>query len=294
VVYGAFPSLTCFATLLSYCRTLFDEMDRLQQEYVQRVEEKVSALEIVDGTRVRVLGAGSNGPTIIPTTEELTAYVQEPSTLQKIESAQADALQRAEEKVAISEQTYALVDNICKRLDSDLGDMEKLLQRAGEFQAPGTAKPNDLAAIQTTAGSDDWILAKVVTHDAQTGVYKLSDEDVESNKSKCHFGRHNMSGGIALLTPTSFSVAVFTLPENQVVILGGLKNLSRGDFAYAVYPDTTSFYQATIVQAPRKVSGGGSFVMVNFVDDSDEHGITHDKAVLLQHVMLPPYGATPQ
>ena len=73
-----------------------------------------------------------------------------------------------------------------------------------------------------------------------------------------------------------------------MVILGGLKNLSRGEMVYAVYPDTTSFYQATIVQTARKVSGGGSFVMVNFVDDSDEHGITHDKAVLLNHIMYPP------
>ena len=57
---------------------------------------------------------------------------------------------------------------------------------------------------------------------------------------------------------------------------------------FAVYPDTTSFYQASVVQPPRKVGGGGSFVMVNFVDDQDEHGITHDKAVLLKHIMLPP------
>lgn len=74
--------------------------------------------------------------------------------------------------------------------------------------------------------------------------------------------------------------------------MGGLNNLSRGDIVFAVYPDTTSFYQATIVQTARKVSGGGSFVMVNFVDDSDEHGITHDKAVQLKHIMLPPYGTT--
>jgi hypothetical protein len=82
---------------------------------------------------------------------------------------------------------------------------------------------------------------------------------------------------------------VFTLPESQVVILSGFRNLSRGDTVFAVYPDTTSFYQATTVQAPRKSSGAGSFAMVNFVDDSDEHGITHDKAVLLKHIMLPPY-----
>ena len=46
-----------------------------------------------------------------------------------------------------------------------------------------------------------------------------------------------------------------------------------------------------MVQAPRKVSGGESFVMVNFKDDGDENGITHDKAVLMQHVMRVPFGA---
>jgi hypothetical protein len=55
---------------------------------------------------------------------------------------------------------------------------------------------------------------------------------------------------------------------------------------YAIYPDTTSFYPATVVQSPRK-----TFVMVNFKDDGDEHGVTHDKAVLLKHVMRPPYNA---
>jgi hypothetical protein len=54
-------------------------------------------------------------------------------------------------------------------------------------------------------------------------------------------------------------------------------------------PTTTIIYQATVVQAPRKQSGGGgSFVMVNFLDDSDEFGVTHDKAVPLKHIMLPP------
>ena len=34
--------------------------------------------------------------------------------------------------------------------------------------------------------------------------------------------------------------------------------------------------------------------MVNFHDDADEFGITHDKAVPLKHVMVPPFGASVQ
>jgi len=91
--------------------------------------------------------------------------------------------------------------------------------------------------------------------------------------------------------PPSLSATVFNLPESQVVVLGGVDRLSRGDIIYAVYPDTTSFYQATVVQIPKKVGGGDSFIMVHFKDDSDEHGITHDKAVSMQHVMRVPYSS---
>jgi SGF29 tudor-like domain len=104
-----------------------------------------------------------------------------------------------------------------------------------------------------------------------------------------------------------FIVPVFDLPESQVVVLNSLERLSKGDTIYAVYPDTTSFYQATVVQAPRKQGSNAmnqasmsnpnsstitsttqQFVMVHFVDDADEFGITHDKAVPIQHIMLPP------
>jgi hypothetical protein len=73
--------------------------------------------------------------------------------------------------------------------------------------------------------------------------------------------------------------------------IGGLESIRKGDVIYAVYPDTTSFYQATVAQAPKKVAGGNSFVLVNFKDDGDENGITHDKAVLMKHIMRVPYGA---
>lgn len=62
----------------------------------------------------------------------------------------------------------------------------RFLQTAGESTstASGGVVPtkNDLAACQVTPGSE-WILAKVLHHDPNTGVYKLADEDVESNKS---------------------------------------------------------------------------------------------------------------
>ncbi|KAL3925914.1 MAG: hypothetical protein SGARI_005763, partial [Bacillariaceae sp.] len=171
--------------------TLMQEMNRLQTEYLQQVEEKIGSLEIVEGRGVRVnaatasAGASSDSKksaeVVIPTTEEFVRYVSDPEALAKIEAVQTDCLQRSEEKVAISDQTLTAVDNICRRLDSDILEMEKVLLTTGEFQTPGSGKANDLAAIQTP-GSTDWILAKVISFDPQSGMYKLSDEDVESNK----------------------------------------------------------------------------------------------------------------
>lgn len=49
-----------------------------------------------------------------------------------------------------------------------------------------------MVACQVVAGSE-WILAKVVEHDALHGMFKLADEDVESNKSTCIFGYVSIS-----------------------------------------------------------------------------------------------------
>jgi len=310
------------------CSTLMDETMRLQLDYIRRVEDKIGRLEVVDGEGVRVLSNNDDIrsdnnknddddddekmvprdeelPVVIPTTEELMAYVHEPTTLSQIESLRADSLQQAEEKVEIAKQTYKMIDNLYQKLDADLrqremelslstrngpdfhhhhpsnatATMNQLASTAAGLSATGMGtssssrtvgrgrgapKLNDLAAIQVP-GTSDWILAKVVTHDPKTGMFTLSDEDVESNK-------------------------VFNLPASSVIILERMRNIRSGDVVFAVYPDTTSFYQGTIAQQPRKAAGGGMFVTITFLDDEDAAtGETHDKAVLLKHVMSPPY-----
>lgn len=150
----------------------------------------------------------------------------------------------------------------------DLEQMEELLKHTGQYETVvttvlHTVPPDSLAAIQVSPNSTDWILAKVISHDAKAGTFKLSDEDTESNKT-------------------------FLLPETQVVILGGIDRVSKGDMIYAVYPDTTSFYQATVAQTPKRSVSGELFCMVHFIDDGDELGVTHDKPVLMKHVMRYP------
>lgn len=203
----------------------------------------------------------------VPTTEELRSKIHDRAALVAIARLRRDVKRYSEEKILVADQTLAVVNGAVKTLKVDLEKFETALKGSGCFETSPGAQPDDLAAIQVLPNSPDWILAKVISHDTKTGMFKLSDEDIESNKT-------------------------FTLPESQVVILGGVDRLSKSDTIYAVYPDTTSFYQATVVQAPRKnAAGGDAFVTVHFKDDGDENGITHDKAVLMKHVMRVPYGA---
>lgn len=128
-------------------------------------------------------------------------------------------------------------------------------QSAGTF----TQRPKDLAAIQVTPDSTDWILAKILSFDKSTKTYTLSDEDIAEDK-------------------------VYTIPSSRVIPLskGSSSAYSRGDNVYAVYPDTTSFYLATVSTCK------GNFVMVHFRDDGDEFGVTHEKAVPVWLVMKVP------
>ena len=112
----------------------------------------------------------------------------------------------------------------------------------------------------STDSPTEWILGKVISYNPDHGMYRIADSDIEqSNKT-------------------------YNLPETQVQQLNtSTSQLLKGTQIWAVYPDTTSFYQATVISC-RKVQGG-SVVYVHFKDDQDEMGVTHEKPVLLIHVM---------
>ena len=254
------------------------ELRRLQQEYIYQVEQKMSEVEVVQSADGTVLGLRED-PSLepmFPSTEELFDFVNDPDKYKRIKALQRECLQKAEEKVAVARQSLELIDAKVQRLDHDLSAMETLLQvrprlvpycfayinvfflfyitpshrlhvsckATGEFQSGVVAKPNDMAACQVTPGSE-WILAKVLHHDVATGMYKLADEDVESNKGV--YRRWFVFKGTSLnISPALyyyFTIAVFHLPEQQVQILQPVERLRAGDTVHAVYPDTTSFYK---------------------------------------------------
>jgi len=124
-----------------------------------------------------------------------------------------------------------------------------------------TVKSTNLAAIKVSPTSTEWILAKILS--TENGMHTLSDEDVTSKQ-------------------------IYRLPVGrQVKILEDQKRhaltWNRGDDCYAIYPETTSFYRAT-VSTPLH----NGYVGVQFRNDMDANGITHEKAVQLGHIMKRP------
>jgi hypothetical protein len=121
----------------------------------------------------------------------------------------------------------------------------------------GSARPKNLAAIQLLPNTSEWIPAKIISYDKSTKTYTLSNED-------------------------ALSTEIYSIPSSRVIALNKSSVYTRGDVAYAVYPDTTSFYLAMVS------TSRNNFVMVHFRDDGDEHGVMHEKAVSVWLVMHVP------
>jgi SAGA-associated factor 29 len=86
----------------------------------------------------------------------------------------------------------------------------------------------------------------------------------------------------------------YVLPQSQVFELGlsdSIKRLSKSEIVYALYPDTTIFYPATIVQVPRRSNQLSSEVMsitVQFQGDEDIDGVIPSRTIPLKYVVRAP------
>lgn len=87
-------------------------------------------------------------------------------------------------------------------------------------------------AIRPLLTSDEIILGRVTFYHIDIGAYDVTDGD---DSKRYH------------------------LPENQVApldMLSSQRRLAKGEEVLAIYPETTSFYPAYIVQAPRRTALG--------------------------------------
>lgn len=111
-----------------YHSSLVDQLTQAEQEYVRRAEEKVLQLELAttpDGRPGVVVLGGKSREAVIPTTEELSAHVHDQEALARIRQLRASAMQQADEKVAIADQTHVVIDATLEHLDNDIISMEK-------------------------------------------------------------------------------------------------------------------------------------------------------------------------
>ena len=127
------------------------------------------------------------------------------------------------------------------------------------------AEPGTDVAIHPSVGNNDFILGRVVLFNIESRYYEITDIDDTSRRYHLH--------------------------ESQVYFLDVAelyKKLSKGDEIYAVYPDTTSFYPAVVVQGPKKSNTGEFTLSVQFQGDADGTGITPVVTVPMHYVIRPP------
>lgn len=176
------------------------------------------------------------------------------------------------EKTAIALNLITVFDQFSNKLDSDIAQFEADLKGA-EYE-PQTQLPPQASlpvgvevAFRVTVDSDP-SLGQVLQYRRELGCYDIQDVD---DKQK------------------------FTVPETQVYPIGQLeifsnKKLSKGDRIHALYPDTTIFYPALVIQAPRRNAvNSEAIVTVQFEGDADPvTGQTPHRVVQLKYIVRMP------
>ena len=248
-------NLEHIADLHSMSNKVQRKLEGLEQGFLDRAKRRIREFPL---PQVELGVSGGGIP--VPTTEELLSVIDDPPTTQLIAATRATLKGLVSEKVSVAGQTKDFIEEHVKRITDQVQTFEASLKESGFYEANG-AKPGDLVAINLGEVADEWILGKVQSFHPERSEYVIVDEDPDQP-------------------------SLYTLPESSVMLLGNFDKLSKGDRIYAVYPDTTSFYQATVV-AVKKSQGsqGTSVVYVNFLDDFDELGVTLDKPVALGNIM---------
>jgi hypothetical protein len=118
------------------------ELQQAQVEYVTAARAKIDALPVLlqndndnddnSDNSDKSQGTGDEQPNNntkgrkrdLPTTEELVAYVEDPPPLWHISKLRRQASQLVEEKVAIADQAYSLIQSTVQRLDKDIAEFE--------------------------------------------------------------------------------------------------------------------------------------------------------------------------
>ena len=159
---------------------------------------------------------------------------------------------------------------------------EGLLRKSGNFETVGAPPGSEVAVLLSTVLENEWILGKVLHFYYDTGemfktlscsstlrqltlIMRVPVNDIEYASSPSNKNMHmlcvNVCSHIGFYDIADMDDASkrYYLSESKVIVLSSdieeMKRLSRGEEVLAVYPDTTSFYPATVAGGLKKVAG---------------------------------------
>lgn len=139
---------------------------------------------------------------------------------------------------------------------------------------PGERVAANIGEVTTGPGAQEWIVAVVVRYLADELAYEVMDADdegVEGNGQVYHLPQD----------------LVISMPRSATSRDG--VNFPQGTTVLAVYPNTTTFYRAVVVQQARKAGNGeyGEFLL-EFEDDGDADGLPQRPVPFMHVVRHPP------
>uniref|UniRef100_A0A7S2V2U9 SGF29 C-terminal domain-containing protein n=1 Tax=Fibrocapsa japonica TaxID=94617 RepID=A0A7S2V2U9_9STRA len=135
---------------------------------------------------------------------------------------------------------------------------------------------NDQVAAKVSS-HNLWILTTVKKHHASQDIWEVVDDDDQSAEERHHFVKRNC---LLVLASEEESAAGSGLAEHYPV----------GTRVLAMYPETTSFYQATISAGVFLSVDGKELCVVQFDDDEDETGQLPHREVPVRFIAVPPDG----
>lgn len=175
------------------------------------------------------------------------------------------------EKQALAQQSSSLLSRHLARLQEDCATLEADLRAKGALSEAGHCGPGDEVAARPNVQENLWLLSSVVRYVAD-GSDQYEVCDIENRTQR-------------LLLPVHQCVIV---PSTDEAASTSGRGISKGDRVIALYPDTTSFYFATVMSVPRGRGCAGALdavVMVQFDDDHDETGVIPNRPCPAKYVL---------
>lgn len=147
---------------------------------------------------------------------------------------------------------------------------------------PGERVAANIGEVTAGPGAQEWIVAVVVRYLANERSYEVMDADEEAEPVVD--GQPAAQGGQMYHLSQEL---VIPMPRSALVKEG--QNFPPGTTVLAVYPNTTTFYRAVVVQQARRQAHGeyGDFLL-EFEDDGDADGLPQRPVPFMHVVRHPP------